>query len=85
VRSRCLYTEPRSDAIHFRCGSFSESRTRFYASELLLALGYLHEHHILYRDLKLENVLMDAEGEALRRHHSRHASLKDKKSVTGRS
>ncbi len=43
-----------------RC--FSEVRARFYASELLLALSHLHSHQIIYRDLKLENVLMDGTG-----------------------
>ncbi|GMH86655.1 hypothetical protein TrVE_jg10699 [Triparma verrucosa] len=43
-----------------RC--FSEVRARFYASELLLALAHLHSHQIIYRDLKLENVLMDGQG-----------------------
>jgi serine/threonine protein kinase len=41
---------------------FSENRARFYAAELCLALSHLHEHHIIYRDLKLENVLMDQFG-----------------------
>jgi hypothetical protein len=42
--------------------SFSEERARLYAAELLTALAHLHDQHIIYRDLKLENVLMDSEG-----------------------
>jgi serine/threonine protein kinase len=41
---------------------FPERVARFYAAELLLALGHLHSHGIIYRDLKPENVLLDAEG-----------------------
>lgn len=41
---------------------FSEERARFYAAELLLALDHLHRQNIIYRDLKLENVLMDHQG-----------------------
>lgn len=41
---------------------FSEERARFYAAELLLALDHLHKQNIIYRDLKLENVLMDHQG-----------------------
>ena len=41
---------------------FSEKWTRFYAAELLLALGHLHTHGIIYRDLKPENVLLDSDG-----------------------
>lgn len=35
---------------------------QFFASELVLALGHLHEKNILYRDMKLENILMDRDG-----------------------
>ena len=38
---------------------FTEARARFYAAELLLALDHLHTQNIIYRDLKLENVLLD--------------------------
>lgn len=41
---------------------FSEERTRLYAAEILLALSYLHSKGIVYRDLKLENILLDHEG-----------------------
>jgi serine/threonine protein kinase len=42
--------------------SFSESRARLYAAEILLGLGHLHSRGMIYRDLKPENVLVDAEG-----------------------
>eukprot|EP00283_Hemiselmis_rufescens_P016397 CAMPEP_0173449754 /NCGR_PEP_ID=MMETSP1357-20121228/43324_1 /TAXON_ID=77926 /ORGANISM="Hemiselmis rufescens, Strain PCC563" /LENGTH=640 /DNA_ID=CAMNT_0014416367 /DNA_START=27 /DNA_END=1945 /DNA_ORIENTATION=- len=41
---------------------FSEERTRFYAAEVVLALECLHQNNLVYRDLKPENVLTDAEG-----------------------
>ncbi|OON18046.1 kinase domain protein, partial [Opisthorchis viverrini] len=41
---------------------FSEDRTRFYAAEITLALGYLHTQNVVYRDLKLENLLLDKDG-----------------------
>jgi protein-serine/threonine kinase len=47
-----------------RAGRFSENRCKFYASELTLAIGYLHSLNIIYRDLKPENILVDANGHA---------------------
>lgn len=41
---------------------FSEERARFYGAELLSALDHLHQNQIIYRDLKLENILMDHVG-----------------------
>ena len=41
---------------------FSEYRAKFYGAELILALQHLHDSDIIYRDLKLENILMDHTG-----------------------
>ena len=45
-----------------RIRRFPERVARFYAAELLLAIGHLHKRGIIYRDLKPENVLLDADG-----------------------
>lgn len=41
---------------------FTEDRTRFYGAEIILAIDYLHQLGVVYRDLKLENLLLDSEG-----------------------
>jgi hypothetical protein len=40
----------------------SEKDAKFYASGIIEGLSHMHRRHILYRDLKPENVLVDAEG-----------------------
>jgi protein kinase A len=40
----------------------SENAARFYAAELVLALEELHKNNIAYRDMKLENILIDQQG-----------------------
>jgi len=41
---------------------FHEQRARFYAAEVLLGLEHIHSKGIIYRDMKLENVLLDEQG-----------------------
>jgi serine/threonine protein kinase len=45
-----------------KLGKFPETRAQFYAAEITLALKYVHSLGIIYRDLKPENVLLDAQG-----------------------
>jgi serine/threonine protein kinase len=45
-----------------KLGKFPEPRARFYAAEIILAISYVHSLDIIYRDLKPENVLLDARG-----------------------
>ncbi|XP_064621307.1 ribosomal protein S6 kinase alpha-5-like isoform X2 [Lineus longissimus] len=41
---------------------FTESQVRFYIAEVVLALETLHKLGVIYRDIKLENILLDAQG-----------------------
>ncbi|XP_028838426.1 ribosomal protein S6 kinase alpha-4 isoform X1 [Denticeps clupeoides] len=41
---------------------FSEDEVRTYIGEIILALEHLHKLGIVYRDIKLENILLDSEG-----------------------
>ena len=43
---------------------FSEEKARFYLAEVLLALEDLHKRDIIFRDLKPDNIVIDAEGHA---------------------
>ena len=43
-------------------GRFSHDVTMFYICEILLALCYMHERSVVYRDLKPENLLIDKDG-----------------------
>ena len=41
---------------------YKEKAVRFYMSQILLALEYMHNNNYIYRDLKPENILIDKEG-----------------------
>ncbi len=43
-------------------GTLQEEVVKFIVAQLALALAYLHSHHVVYRDLKLENVLLNEDG-----------------------
>uniref|UniRef100_A0AAQ4R4X8 protein kinase C n=1 Tax=Gasterosteus aculeatus aculeatus TaxID=481459 RepID=A0AAQ4R4X8_GASAC len=47
---------------HIHASIFTENQAWFYSSCVLLGLEFLHQNQIVYRDLKLDNLLMDADG-----------------------
>jgi len=43
-------------------GPFSEDAARIWGAELAMALDYMHANGVIYRDLKMENIMLDDDG-----------------------
>lgn len=56
-----------------------EDRVVFYIAEIILALSYLHQLGIMYRDVKPSNILIDSDG------HIKLADLGGVMDVEGRT
>ncbi len=41
---------------------YHEAEVRFISAQLVLVLSYIHSLNVVYRDLKLENILIDERG-----------------------
>ena len=48
--------------LHIQRGQFGLKRAQFYAAEVCLALKYFHENGVIYRDLKLDNIMLTLDG-----------------------
>ncbi|XP_029110252.1 serine/threonine-protein kinase N1-like isoform X1 [Scleropages formosus] len=56
------YTAGGDLMMHIHTNVFAEPRAVFYSACVVLGLQFLHEHKIVYRDLKLDNLLLDRDG-----------------------
>ncbi|XP_063063234.1 serine/threonine-protein kinase N1-like [Engraulis encrasicolus] len=56
------YTAGGDLMMHIHTDVFTEPRAVFYAACVVLGLQFLHDHNIVYRDLKLDNLLLDTDG-----------------------
>ena len=50
------------DVAQTRGGPLTEEQARFHVASVICGLEYLHEHNVVWRDLKPENLLIDKSG-----------------------
>ncbi|TRY92665.1 hypothetical protein DNTS_007710 [Danionella cerebrum] len=56
------YTAGGDLMMHIHADVFTEPRAVFYSACVVLGLQFLHDNKIVYRDLKLDNLLLDTDG-----------------------
>lgn len=66
-------------------GTLTLSEAKICGAEILLALQYLHKHHVVYRDLKLENILIEAGGHILLTDFGLARTLKNNEKLTDKA
>ncbi|XP_077155238.1 protein kinase C-like 1 [Ranitomeya variabilis] len=44
------------------CGCLNIGNVRFYTAEMVSGLQFLHGHNIVHRDIKPDNIMLDADG-----------------------
>jgi serine/threonine protein kinase len=55
------------DVLSMLNGTFKPEMVAFYGANIVLMLEYLHNLDIIYRDLKLENIMIDDEVNLLKK------------------
>ena len=61
---------------------FSEERARFYCAQISLAFLFLHSRKIVYRDLKLDNVMLTKEVNSCGKYSGTNFELKSPRRAT---
>lgn len=72
------------DYIYYE-GALKLTEAKICCAEMVLALQYLHEHEVVYRDLKLENILIHADGHIMLTDFGLARKIKRNQKLTDRS